>query len=160
MGFLGKIVKGIGKAVGGIAKGIAKFAQSPFGKLLMNVGLSMVTGGVGGLLGKGLSMLGGAGGILGKAGSLFGGSGGLGGLFGGFAKNFLGKATDLLSKSGLGGLAGFVNKAANSGDLLSIAKDLLAARKQAPQADATTEQIANQNIMMMLAHRQARQLTA
>ncbi len=143
---IGKVVKGIGKGLGKVAKGVTKFAKSPFGKLLLNVGLSFVTGGVGGLLTKGLGALGNLGG------------GKLLSTFGGFASKFLGPAESLLSKSGLGGLASFVQKAGDTGDLLGMARDLFAARQRAPRTDLTTQQILQQNLMQLFAQRQAQLL--
>ena len=145
MGFIGKVFKGIAKGLGGIAKGILKFAKSPLGKLVMQVGLGLLTGGVGGiaakLLGGGLSKL--AGGALGK-------------VFSGVAEKFLGSAGSLLSGNGLGALSSFASKAGNVGDLLGMAQNLMGARQQQPvQADPTTDQMANLNVAQLLAWRQA-----
>lgn len=150
MGFLkgiGKAFKSIGKAVGSIAKGVVKFAKSPFGKLLINVGLTFLTGGTGGLLAKGLSMLGGAG----KLGSLLG-------TFSGVASKFLGPVQSLLSKTGLGTIAGFLGKAGGPGDLLSMAKDLLSARQAQPATDPTTDAAVKENLLRMFAQQQAQML--
>jgi hypothetical protein len=150
MGFLkgiGKAFKSIGKAVGTIAKGVVKFAKSPLGKLMINVGLTFLTGGTGGLLAKGLSMLGGAG----KLGSLLG-------TFSGVASKFLGPVQSLLSKTGLGTIAGFLGKAGGPGDLLSMAKDLFSARQAQPATDPTTDSAAKENLMRMFAQQQAQML--
>lgn len=147
MGFFSKIVKGIGKAVGSIAKGVVKFAKSPLGSLLINVGLSMVTGGVGGLLAKGLTMLP----KLAQAGNLLG-------TFAGVASKFLGPVQSFMSSSGLSTIAGFLGKAGNTGDLLSMATDLFKARQQAPATDPTTNSIASTNLAQLFAQAQARQL--
>ncbi len=150
MGFLGKIVKSIGHAVGNIAKGVVKFAKSPLGQVLMNVGLTMLTGGTGGLLAKGLSMLGG----LGSGGSLLG-------TFAGFASKFLGPVSSLVSGSGLSSIAGFLGKMGNTSDLLSMAQSLFSARSQQPQQpDSTTQDILNTNLQQLFAWRQAQQLDA
>lgn len=154
MGFLGKIMKGIGNAVSGIAKGIVKFAKSPLGQLAINIGLSLVTGGVGGLLSKGLGMLGGGG-----LGGLLSG-GGLGQVFSGFASKFLGSAGSLLSGGGLSSVWNFAKQAMGSGDLLSMVKSLATARQNGPQADATTNQMVDQNLLQLMAYRHAQLLQA
>ena len=140
MGFLKGIVKGIGK----IASGVMKFAQSPFGKLLINVGLTFLTGGTGGLLAKGLGMLG----KLGNVGNLVGS-------FGGFASKFLGPVQSLISKSGLSGVAGFLKNTGGTSDLLKMATDILSARKSQPKPDEDTEAIAQHNLTQLFAKRQA-----
>jgi hypothetical protein len=163
MGFL----KGIGKAIGGIVKGVAKFAQSPFGKLLINVGLTALTGGAGGILSGALGALGkGAlGGILGGAGKGIlggllggGGAGGLLGSFGGFAQQFLGGAGGLLSKGGLSGLAGFLGQAGGTGDLLKMAGDIFGANKN-QQTDAGTGDIIKNNLLQLFAGKHANLLS-
>jgi hypothetical protein len=140
---VGKVFKGIGKGLGKVATGVTKFAKSPFGKMLINVGLSFVTGGTSNLLTQGLGMLGKMGG------------GKLLGAFGGFASKFLGPAQSFLSKSGLGGIAHFLQGAKDPSQLLSMAKDLLSARQKAPSTDNTTQQIIQSNLLELFAHRQA-----
>jgi len=150
MGFLkgiGKAFKSIGKAIGNVAKGVVKFAKSPLGQLAIQVGLSLVTGGVGGLVAKGAGLLS----KLGSAGKLLS-------TFGGFASKFLGPAANLLSKAGLSGLTGFLSKAVNSGDLLKMVQSLMTARSQAPATDQTTNAMANENISQVAASTQAQQL--
>jgi hypothetical protein len=142
MGGIGKVFKKIGSTIGKVAKGVVKFAQSPFGKLLINVGLTFLTGGAGGLLTKGLGMLGKLGG------------GNLLGTFGSVASKFLGPAQNLLSKTGLGTVLDFAKKATGSGDLLSMAQDLFKARQKNP-TDSTTNQIVSQNLEQIFAQRQA-----
>ena len=143
MGFLGGVFKKIGGALKSVAKGVMKFAQSPFGKLLLNVGLGFLTGGASSLLT----------GALGKIGSS------LLGKFGGMASKFLGSATSLLSKTGLGAVADFAKSATGSGDLLSMAKGLFNARAKEPkQPDQATTQIADNNVQQLLAYQQAQQL--
>jgi hypothetical protein len=144
MGFLGGIVKGIGKAVGGIAKGVLKFAKSPLGKLVMQVGLGLVTGGVGGIAAKLLS------GPLGKIGSSL-----LGKVAGPLVDKFLGSAGSLLSGSGQGLLSGLMSKAGNVGDILGVVKNLMGARQEAPQTDPTTNEMANLNVAQLAAYQQA-----
>lgn len=145
MGFLGKVFKGVGKLVGKVAKGVVKFAKSPLGKMLINVGLSFVTGGAGGLIAKavgGLSKL-----------------GNIGSMFSGVASKFLGSATSLLSKTGLSTVANFAKSATDSGGLLDVAKGLLSARKSTPaQPDPATTQIADSNVQQLVAYYQAQQL--
>jgi hypothetical protein len=143
MGFIGKVFKGIGK----IASGVIKFAQSPFGKLLINVGLTFLTGGTGGILAKGLGM-------LGKVGNL----GKMVGSFGGFASKFLGPVQSFLSKPGLSSIAGFVKNAGSSGDLLKMATDIFTARKKQPKPDVDTEQVVQHNLTQLFAKRQAEML--
>jgi hypothetical protein len=147
MGFLGKIVGGIAKGIGSVVKGVVKFAKSPLGKLVMQVGLSLVTGGVGGIAAKLLS-----GPLMKIAGPL------LGKVAGPLAEKFLGSAGSLLSGNGIGALTGLASKAGNVGDLLGIAKSLMSGRQQAPQVDPTTNEMANQNAAQILAWRQAMQM--
>jgi hypothetical protein len=147
MGFIGKVFKGIAKGLGGIAKGILKFAKSPLGKLVMQVGLSLVTGGVGGIAAKLLS-----GPLMKIAGPL------LSKVAGPLAQKFLGSAGSLLSGNGLGALSGLVSKAGNVGDLLGVAQNLMSARQTAPQTDPTTNQMANLNIAQLLAYQQAQMM--
>lgn len=144
MGFIGKVFKGIAKGIGGIAKGVIKFAKSPLGKLVMNVGLSLVTGGVGGIAAKLLS---------GPLSKIAGGA--LSKVIGGVASKFLGNAGSLMSGNGLGALSGLVSKVGNMGDLLGVAKSLMSARQQQPPTDPTTDQMANLNVAQLLAWRQA-----
>jgi hypothetical protein len=126
MGFL----SGIGKAFGKAFEGISKFMNSPFGKLLIGVGLTMLTGGVAGIgmlgslgsLGSGLSALGGLGG------------GSMTGLFGSFASSFLGSAQSLVSGSGLGALTGFLGNATGTDSLLSMATSLLGSKGRDDEA--------------------------
>ena len=140
---IGSMFKKIASGIGNVVSGVMKFAKSPFGQLLINVGLSLVTGGTGGILMKAL-------GAVGKFGNI-------GGLFAGFASKFLGPATSLLSESGLGGLVSFASKATNTSDLLGIATSLMGARKENPQPelDGSIQDMANYNIMQMLAYQQA-----
>lgn len=144
MGFkIGKVFKKIGKGIGKVAKGIVKFAKSPLGGMVMKLGLSLITGGTGGLLSKGL-------GLLGKLGSSK-----LLKTFMGFAQKFLGPATNLLSKGGLKGLSGFLKQAASTKDLLGMARILVGARRHAPPMDPTTEQMVRENLLQLFAHRHA-----
>jgi hypothetical protein len=162
MGFLdsigkaiGGLVKGVGDAVGSVAKGIGDFLGSPFGKLLVGVGLTVLTGGVGGLgmlgslgsLGEGLGALG----SLGSAGQMLG-------TFGSFASTFLGPVQGLLSGSGLSSIAGFLQNAGGSGDLLSMATSLLNARQSQPPTDPSTEDLIRNNLLNMFAFNHARAL--
>jgi hypothetical protein len=146
MGFIkgiGKALKSVGKGLGSAVKGVAKFAKSPFGKLLINVGLSFLTGGTSNLLTQGL-------GTLSKL-----GGGKLLSTFGAMASKFLGPAQSFLSKQGLGSIASFLQSAKEPSHLLSMAKDLLSARQKAPATDNTTQQIIQSNLLELFAHRQA-----
>ncbi len=143
---IGKAFKSIGQSLGVMAKGVAKFADSPFGKLLVNVGLSFVTGGTGGPLSKGLGMLRKLGGAR------------LTIVFSGFAARFLRGAQSFLSRSGLGGIAHFLKGADSSRELLSMARDIFLSRQQAPQMDGATRQIIQHNLLHLFAHRQAQLL--
>lgn len=140
MGLLGKVFKGIGK----IASGVIKFAKSPFGKLLINVGLTFLTGGTGGLLAKGLGMLG----NLGKVGQMVSS-------FSGFASKFLGPVQSFISKSGLSGVAGFLKNSGGTSDLLKMATDIFSARKNQPKPDVDTESVVQHNLTQLFAKRQA-----
>jgi len=144
---IGKAFKSVGKAVGNIAKGVVKFAKSPLGKLAINIGLSLVTGGAGGLLMKGASLL-----------SKLGGAGKLLSTFGGFASKFLGPAANLLSQTGISALKGFLGNAKTTGDILNMVKNLISSRQQAPATDSTTNAMANQNVSQVAAQTQASQL--
>lgn len=149
MGFIGKIFKKIGSAVGGIVKGVVKFAKSPLGSLLLQVGLTALTGGAGGIIAKGLSLLGGAGKI-----------GGLLSTFSGVASKFLGPVASFVSKSGLGTIANFLGKTGNASDLLSMATDIFKSRQSQPATDPTTNDIVRQNLMKLFAYQQAQQVAA
>ena len=123
---------------------MAKFSQSPFGKLLVNVELSSVTEGTSGLLSRGLDILGGQGG------------GKLLGAFKGFASRFLGPVESFLSQAGLWGIAGFVKSASNPAQLLSMARVLFGARQKAPTLDDSTRHLIQHNLMQLFAHHHAR----
>lgn len=146
MGFIGKVFKGIGKGLGAVAKGVVKFAKSPLGKVLFNVGLSFLTGGAGGLLS----------GALGGLSKL----GGLGKIVSGFADKFLGNATSLLSKGGLSSVAGLISQSSNSRQLLGIVTDVMGARNGKTQPDPVTVEAANQNLRRLAAFQQAQLLNA
>jgi hypothetical protein len=122
---------------------VARFSQSPFSKLLVNVGLSSVTGGANGLLSRGLDTLRKQGG------------GNLLGAFKSFASCFLGPVHCVLSTPGLWGIAGFLASAANSGQLLSMARVLFGARQKAPAQDDSTRHLIQHNLMQLFAHRHA-----
>jgi hypothetical protein len=123
--------------------GVAKFTRSPFGQLLVSVGLSSVSGGASSRLNQG----------LGRLGRLGGGK--LLGAFKGFASRFLGPVQSFLSNPGLWGIAGFLRSARNPGHLLSMARVLFAARQRAPTPDDTTRQLIQHNLMQLFAHRHA-----
>lgn len=154
MGFLGGIVKGIKSIGGAVLKGVAKFASSPFGQILMQVGLNAIMPGVGGLVGKAITSIGGkllgslattaVGKLATSAASKFATD-----AIGGFAQKFLTKATDFLSKAGTGAVQGFVQNAADTSNLASMAKDLEKARTE--KMDVTTEQVANANLQELFA---------
>lgn len=148
LGGIGKVFKKVTSFVGKAISGVMKFAQSPLGQLLIGVGLTALTGGAGApLLGNLL------------AGSKFAN---MASMFGSFASKFLGPVTNLLSNSGLQGLLPFVQKALGSGDLLNIAQQLLQARQntQQPNVDPSAHDIANWNVLQMLAFRHAQQILA
>ncbi len=154
MGFIGKVFKGIAKVGGTILKGVAKFAKSPIGQLLMQVGLNAIMPGVGGLVGKAITGIGGkllgslatsaVGKLATSAATKFATD-----AIGGFANKFLNKATDFVSKAGAGSVQGFVQNAGNTQNLASMAKDIEKARTT--KMDATTEQVANANLQELFA---------
>ncbi|MDC0714669.1 hypothetical protein POL68_39840 [Stigmatella sp. ncwal1] len=78
--------------------------------------------------------------------------------FSGFANRCLGPATHLLSRSGLNRLWGFVQRAGNSRELLGMTRQLMAARRECPAQNPTTELIANQNVFQFVAYRHAQTL--
>ena len=91
--------------------------------------------------------------MLGKVGSLVGS-------FSGVAAKFLGPVQSLLSKAGLGTIAGFLGGSQNTSQLLSMARDLFTARKSQPATDPTTDAIVKENLLKMFAQRQAQLLSA
>ncbi|HYH97153.1 hypothetical protein [Hyalangium sp.] len=123
--------------------GVVKFSQSPFGKLLVSVGLSSITGGPSRLLNQG----------LGRLGKLGGGK--LLGAFKGFTSRFLGPVQSFLSKPGLWGIAGFLKSATLPEQLLPMARVLFGARQKAPTPDDTTRQLIQHNLVQLFAHRHA-----
>ena len=123
--------------------GVAKFTQSPFGKLLVSARLSSVAGGASSRLNQGLGRL------------VNLGSGKLLGAFKGFASRFLGPVQSFLSKPGLWGIAGFLQCASHLDHLLSMARILFAARQRAPTPDDSTRQLIQHNLMQLFAHRHA-----
>lgn len=173
-------VSSVTSTVSGAVGDLAQFASSPFASLVSGQGLSSFLGGgifggggggfggLGGLLGGGGGGFGGLGGLLGGGdgggfGS-FGGFGGLGGgggfgglgnLFGGFASNFLGPATSLLSGSGLSSLVGFAQLAPDSSQLFNMVSLLSSASGQADQPDPATQGMAQQNALAIFAERHA-----
>ncbi|MBL9036967.1 MAG: hypothetical protein JNG84_00500 [Archangium sp.] len=147
MGFLkgiGKAFKAIGKGIGTVVKGVVKFAKSPIGKILIGVGLSLVTGGVGGIIAKGAAMVM----KLGKVGKLVS-------TFAGFANKFLGPVQSFVSKSGVGFLGNFVKQAGSTNNLLKMATSLFSARAAQPATDPTTNQVVSHNLLQIFAQRQA-----
>lgn len=124
--------------------GAAKFVGSPFGRLLVSVSLSSVSGGPTSRLNQGLGRL-----------SKLGG-GKLIGAFKGFASRFLGPVQSFLSKPGLWGIAGFLQSARNPEHLLSMARILFATRQRSATPDDSTRQLIQHNLMQLFAHRHAR----
>lgn len=146
---MGSVVKGIGKAIGGVVKGVAKFASSPIGKTLLSVGAGLLTGGVGGIIGKGLSLL---------------SKSGIGSkvmdVFKGVAGNFLNKASDMVSGSGIGTVGSFlqnlVGGGGGSGGILDTFKNLIGNWAQPTnQAEQATQQAAQENTQQLAAYYQA-----
>lgn len=122
---------------------VARLFESPFSKVLVNVGLSSVTGGANGLLSRGLDTLAKQGG-----GSLLG-------AFKSFTSRFLGPAHSTLSSPGLWGIAGFLVSAANSGQMLSMARVLFSVRQKAPEPDGGTCHLIQHNLVQLFTHRHA-----
>jgi hypothetical protein len=121
-----------------------RFSQSPFSKLLVNVGLSTVTGGANGLLSQGL-------GTLRKQ-----GGGTLLGAFKSFSSRFLTPVQGMLSAPGLWGIASFLGSTSNSNQLLSMARVLFSIRQKAtPPRDEGTSFVIQHNLMQLFAHQQA-----
>ena len=125
---------------------VARFTKSRFSKLLVNVGLSTVTGGANGLLSRGL-------GTLRKQ-----GGGTLLGAFKSFALRFLAPVQGILSSPGLWGIAGFLGSAANSAQLLSMARVLFSIRQKVPPPDEGTSHVIQHNLMQLFAHHHAQQV--
>lgn len=121
-----------------------RISQSPFSKLLVNVGLSTVTGGANGLLSQGL-------GTLRKQ-----GGGTLLGAFRSFASRFLTPVQGMISSPGLWGIASFLGSTSNSNQLLSMARVLFSIRQKAtPPRDEGTSFVVQHNLMQLFAHHQA-----
>lgn len=131
---------GIIKKVGGF---IGKVVQNP----IFQMGLSMVTGGAGGLLAKGLGALAGA-----------GGAGGIGGIFGNLAKSFLPNLGSMASQGGGNILGNFLQSAVGGGqgsggiaDILGrLAQNFLGNQNQ--QVDQQAAQAGLQNTQQMAAY--------
>lgn len=138
MGFLGKIVKGIGnvvKKVGDFAKKAvafgAKIMNGPIGTILSFI---PITAPFARAASMALNVANGAlngGGLKGIIGGLVSGFGGVGGL--------LGKAGSLLSQTGLSTIGGLLSKASSSG-VMDVVSGLLGPRKgdQSPAVQAET----------------------
>jgi hypothetical protein len=126
---------------------VSRFSQSPFSKLLVNVGLSSVTGGANGLLSRGLDTLRKQGG------------GNLLGAFRSFSSRFLGPVHGIVSTSGLWGIAGFLGSAAHSGQMLSMSRVLFSVRQKTPPPDEGTGHLIQHNLLQLFAHRHAQLMT-
>ncbi|ADO70793.1 hypothetical protein [Stigmatella aurantiaca] len=142
-GFLKRLSAIMGRA----PQGIAGYARSPLGQKAQWAGLSQVTAALGSALSQGLGPL-----------SQLRGPGKLLSAFSGFASRFLGLATHLLSRPGLNGLWGFVQRADSSRELLGLTQQLMAARRACPAQNPTTELMANRNIFQLVAYRHAQTL--
>ncbi|HVG57941.1 MAG TPA: hypothetical protein VNA24_05260 [Hyalangium sp.] len=120
-----------------------RISKSPFSKLLVNVGLSAVTGGANGLLSQGL-------GTLRKQ-----GGGALLRTFKSFSSQFLTPVQGMLSSPGLWGIASFLGCTSNSNQLLSMARVLFSIRQKAPPPDEGTAFVVQHNLLQLFAHHQA-----
>lgn len=150
MSFFSKVTgafKKIGHTVGNVANGVLKFAQSPFGKVLTSIGLTALTGGMGGIFTSAMGMLRGAGTSL-------------LGTFSGLASRFLGAVPSLLSRTGLSTVWNFLKNMRHPSQLLAMAKALFAARQQHPATDTHTDAIIKENLRKIFAKRQAEMLRA
>jgi len=159
MGFIGIIGSALKKIGGKVLEGVSKFAGSKIGKIL-TTGLSLFTGGAGGLIGKGLSML-----------SKSGIGSKLMDVFKGVAGNFLKNPSDMLSGSGLGTAGNFLQQMVGGGQqngsssILDTFKTMIGnwlnpqqgQQTQAAQ-DPQTFQAAQQNAQQMAAYYQAMNL--
>ncbi len=143
MAFIGKLVKGIGKAVSSVVNVVKKVWNNPLFKLALNVGMMFIPGGA---VLKGLSMLG----KLGQIGQSVAS-------FAGFAQKFLGPVQNLLSSGPLKMLSGFLGNAGGTGDLLSMATSLFKSQASQPQPPPVddTAQMAQFNVQQMFAFTQA-----
>ena len=149
---MGRVVRGIGKAIGGVVKGVAKFASSPIGKALIGVGLSVFTGGAGGLLAGGLKGIMSSG--IGK---------GLSGIVGNLAQKFLPNISSMLSGSGLGTVGNLLQSVVGGGQGSGGISDILSKLTQtftqnANQTDPTTAAAGYENLQQMAAFFQAQAL--
>jgi hypothetical protein len=157
MGFLsgiGKALKGIG---GKVLGAVSKFAGSKIGSILQG-GLKLFTGGVGGLIGKGLDMLKNSG--IGSK---------LMDTFKGVASKFLGNASSMLSGSGLGTVGNFLQQMTGQGqqngssNILDTFKNLIGnwlqpqqnGQPSVAQSDPQTFAAAQQNAQQMAAYYQS-----
>ncbi len=127
----------MGKVIGKVAGFVGKVIQNP----IFQIGLSAVTGGMGGLLTKGISAL---------------ASGSLGSVFSNVAKNFLPQIGSFLGGGANGILGNFLNGAANqgSGGIADIFSRLVQGFTQQPQQqlDQQSQQTAQQNIQQQAAY--------
>lgn len=154
----------IGKIFKSVARSVVKFAKSPIGQMLLGVGLTACTGGVGGILaGLGSRFLVGAGGRLlsGLGGGLLRSLGGgqLQGLIGGLAQKFLPQAVDLLSGRGAG-VMGNLFKGLNGGDSGAILDVVKGFAGSIFRGSPETQEVAQHNTIEMAAFTRARQLIA
>jgi hypothetical protein len=154
----------IGKIVKNVVGSVVKFAQSPIGQMLLGVGLTVCTGGVGGILGGlGSRFLAGAGGPLlsglgdGLLRSLGGGQ--IQSLVGGLAQKFLPQAVDLLSGSGAG-IMGNLFKGLTSGDSGAILDLVKGFAGSIFSGSPETQEVAQHNAIEMAAFTRARQLVS
>ena len=136
---------GIGKALGKIGSFVGKVVQSP----IFQIGLSALTGGMGGLLTKGISAL---------------ASGGIGSIFSKVASSVLPQVGSMLSGSGnniLGSFLGAVTgQGGSSGGIADIFKSLVDGFASQPQQqlDQQSQQAAGQNIQQQAAYAMAQLL--
>lgn len=144
MGFVKKAFKkvvSVGKKIVNVAK---KVWKNPLFQVALNVGMMMIPGGA---VLKGASMLG----KLAQGSKLLG-------TVAGFASKFMGPMQSLLQSGPMKLLSGFLGKAGNTGDLLSMATSLFQSRQSQPalpQGMGDLREMAMANLQQMFAHQQA-----
>jgi hypothetical protein len=137
----------IGHALKGAVKGIAKFASSPIGKVLIGVGLGVLTGGVSSLFTGGLS-------------SIAGGLGNIGNVVKGLASSFFSNPMSMLSQGNLGSVGNILQSVVGSGGGTSGVSDVFQTLMGAMSGNQNTQdpvpqQASTENMQQMAAYYQA-----
>lgn len=149
---------GVIKKIGSVVKKVGDFAKKAvgFANKILNGPLGKIASfipGVGPFIAGAAKIVGIADGVL-NGGGL---KGIIGGLVGNLGGGLLGKAGSLLSKTGLGSVIGFAQKAMGSNQLLDMAKTLMAPRQGDTSPAAQGDRY---NVSQLMAFRMAELLRA